>query len=100
MQLIQFIQHRFPSPSAIPLTIVVINRFPWGKLIGQQTPLYPGLIQVENGVYNSAFGMLRSGSTPVIRRIKVMLDQLPFFIGYIAVVDSLNELLDVVAFII
>ena len=78
----QGVLDRFPRAIATPLPIIVMDRSPWGKVVGKHPPLDAAADEIEDGVEDFApvdglrpaswFGLGNQGP-----------DQLPLVIGQI-----------------
>ena len=61
----QGVLDRLPRAIATPLPIVVMDRSPWGKVVGKHPPLDAAADEIEDGVEDFAAGRRTAAALPV-----------------------------------
>ena len=82
---IQSIECVLPHAAPIPVAVVIIDGLPRWEFLGQHPPLRPGLVEVEDGIDDIAFGVDRLRAA-VVLGLEVMFDECPFGVRQIGVV--------------
>ena len=77
----QGIVHAFPGSIVPPFPIIVVHRFPLGKVVGQMAPLATGAIEIQDRINDPA--AVDGLSSCWFRRGKMLFEQRPLNVGQV-----------------